>query len=73
MSRKKFDEIFKQLDDGALQPRHQVQVGSIQFGPGAQISKGILLAGIDFTTLVDREFEVDDSTKPDVWILKSVY
>ncbi len=73
MSRKRFDEIFQQHADGSLEPRQQIQVGSIQFGPGAQISKGVLLANIDFTSLIGREFEVDESTKPGTWILKSVY
>lgn len=53
-----FREIFNVFPDGTLEPRTNIQVGGISFGPGVRFSRGASFAGIDFTLFVDRDLQI---------------
>jgi hypothetical protein len=61
LERVTFREIFNVFPDGTLEPRVNIQVGGISFGPGVRFSRGASFAGIDFTLFIDRDIQIDRS------------
>ena len=53
-----FREIFSVFPDGTLEPRTNIQVGDVSFGPGVRFSRGASFAGIDFTLFIDRDLQI---------------
>lgn len=53
-----FREIFNVFPDGTLEPRLNIQVGGVSFGPGVRFSRGASFAGIDFTLFIDRDLQI---------------
>jgi len=47
-----FTEIFNLNSDGSLEPRINIQVGGVSFGPGVRFGRGVSFAGIDFTLFI---------------------
>jgi hypothetical protein len=62
--RMNFNEIFVIHPDGSIEPRQQIQVGGVSFGPGVRFGRGVSFSGIDFSLFIGRDFQVrkNDST-----------
>jgi hypothetical protein len=57
-----FDQIFKKVDDNTLEILKKIKVGSVELDPGAQLNKGVIVAGLDFFKFIGGELEGDDTT-----------
>lgn len=57
MARLPFTSIFKINPDGSIEPLIRIRVGGVTLGPGTQLSKGLLVGGIDLTQFTSRELE----------------
>jgi hypothetical protein len=53
-----FNEIFITHPDGSIEPRFQIQVGGISFGPGVRFGGGVSFGGIDFSLFRGRDFQI---------------
>jgi hypothetical protein len=71
MARITFNSVFRQHTDGSLEPNQRIRVGGVTFGPGVRLSRGVQIAGIDFTQFINRDLEVD--TDGDILVVKGVY
>ena len=71
MARVNFDSIFIKHSDGSLEPRQRIRVGGVEFGPGVKFTRGVSFAGIDFTLVIGRDFEID--TDNGVVVIKGIY
>jgi len=56
-----FYQIFRVLDDKTLAFIHKTKVGDLEFEAGAQLSKGVIIAGIDFFKYVGKNMEANQS------------
>lgn len=66
-----FYQIFKLIDDQTLELINRTQVGAAVFEAGSTISKGTIVAGIDFFNYIgnNMEVETEDNTK----VIKKIY
>lgn len=66
-----FNEIFIIHPDGSIEPRQQIQVGGVGFGPGVRFGHGVSFSGVDFSLFVGRNFQVREEN--DVLNILGVY
>lgn len=59
MPRVPFSSVFRSNTDGSIEPTQQIRVGGLVLTPGTILRPGQLIAGIDFTQYVGRDFEID--------------
>jgi hypothetical protein len=71
MARLTFWQIFRQIDPNTLEVLRKLKVGAIEFDAGATITKGTVVAGIDFFNYLGSEIEGDE--EGDVWVVKRIY
>ena len=58
-----FNEIFIVYPDGSIEPRQQIRVGGVGFGPGVRFGHGVSFSGIDFSLFVGRNFQVREENQ----------
>jgi len=71
MARLNFDTLFVTHDDGSIEPKQQIRVGGIAFGPGVRFNQGVSFGGVDFTLFRGRDFEVQ--TEGNIFVIKGIY
>ena len=54
-----FSSIFKKNSDGSFEPNGITRIGGVEFGSGVKFTKGVIIAGIDFTNYEGKDFEVE--------------
>lgn len=67
-----FYQIFKLIDDQTLVLINRTKVGLAEFEAGSHITKGTIVAGIDFFNYIGKNMEVEteeDGTK----VIKKIY
>jgi hypothetical protein len=59
--RQTFAQIFRRIDNNTLEVLKKIKVGSIELDAGAHLTRGILVAGLDFFKYADNtELEGED-------------
>jgi len=71
MARVTFNSVFRQHEDGSLEPKQRIRVGGVSFGPGVRFTRGVSFGGVDFTLFVGRDLEV--KTDKDVLVITGIY
>ncbi|MFA5248166.1 MAG: hypothetical protein WC415_02900 [Patescibacteria group bacterium] len=71
MAKIKFNSIFNLYADGTIEPRQQIMVRGVVFGPGVRFSKGVAFAGIDFSLFINHDIEADN--EGGMVIIKGIY
>lgn len=54
-----FYQIFRLVDDKTLEFVHKTKVGGVEFDAGEQITRGLIIGGIDFFRYLGHEIEAD--------------
>lgn len=66
-----FNYVFNLYPDGSLEPKQQIRVGGVVFGPGVKFSKGVAFSGIDFTQFLGHDLEIE--TENGMVLIKGIY
>lgn len=69
--RERFNTIFNETEDGTLEPRVQVKINGVTFGPGVKIGKGVAFGGIDLHLYKNYDLAVEK--KNGIVVIKGVY
>lgn len=69
--RKNFDDILTVYSDGTIEPKVKIRIGGVEFGPGVRIGSGVSFGGVDLSSYIGRDFEVE--SQGDVYVLKGIY
>ena len=74
MPRLTFFQLFKRIDTNTIEVLRKIKIGRIEFDQGATITRGTIVAGIDFFKYMDlnAELEVEESNGESV-LKKIVY
>lgn len=67
-----FYQIFRLIDDQTLELINRTQVGAAVFEPGSKISKGTIVAGIDFFNYIGNNMEVE-TEENNTKVIKKIY
>ena len=70
MSSFTFWQIFKSIDDNTIQVLKKIKVGPVILDKGTPITKGTIIAGLDFFNYFDAEIEA--SKEDDTLVIKSI-
>lgn len=71
MPRLTFWQIFRLTDTNTLEVLRSIKVGPVVFNRGDIITKGTIVAGIDFFNYLGSEIEGDEEN--DRWVVKRIY
>lgn len=71
MPRLTFYQIFRLLDPNTLEVLRNIKVGPVIYDKGDLISKGTIVAGIDFFNYLSAEIEGDE--QDDRWVVRRIY
>ena len=71
MARLNFNAVFRENNDGSIEPLRRVRVGGVEFGPGVRFRQGVSFSGIDLTQYKGRELEVD--LDGDTSVIRGIY
>ena len=67
-----FYQIFKVINDTTLEFIYRTKVGDNTFDAGAPLSKGVIVAGIDFFNYIGHSMEVKDEPN-DTKVIERIY
>jgi hypothetical protein len=71
MPRLTFYQLFRLIDSNTLEVLRKIKVGSKIYDVGDLITKGTIVAGIDFFNYINAEIEGDD--EDGAWVVRRIY
>lgn len=69
--RYKFNDIFKENEDGTLSPIRQIRIGGVSFGPNVAFGPNAAFASINFHTYKGHDLEIDE--EDGVLVIQGIY
>lgn len=58
--RYKFNQVFREEEDGRLTPMHHVQIGGVSIGPGITFGSGVEFSGVNIHDFKGYDLEVEE-------------
>ena len=56
--RKSYSELFT-INNGMVMPKVSVEINGVIMGPGVAFGKGVSFGGVDLTSLIGKDLEVE--------------
>lgn len=56
-----FGNIFVEHPDGSLEPRRQININGVVFGPGVRIGQGVAFGGVNLQLYRGLDLEIEDN------------
>lgn len=69
--RYKFNDIFRENEDGTLSPVRQVRIGGVSFGPTVSFGPNAAFASINFHQYKGHDLEADE--EDGVLVIQGIY
>lgn len=57
--RVRFSDVFNTNPNGSITPKSQVHINGVTMGPGIAFTSGVSFGGLDLTSLVGKDLEVE--------------
>lgn len=57
-----FYNIFRVNDDGSIEPTRTVQIGAVRALPGVKFGRDVSFGGVNFSSFIGRDLEVENET-----------
>ncbi len=66
-----FFTIFRQHEDGSIEPIRSVRIGGVQMSPGVRFGQGVSFGGINLFDFIGKDFSAVEESG--VLILTGIY
>lgn len=70
--RVRFDEVFE-IKNGAISPKHVVNLGGVQMGPGVSFGGGVSFGNVNIAEHVGKDLEVEQDKATGVVTILKIY
>lgn len=66
-----FNQMFNFLENGKIEPKARIRIGSIEFEQGIKIGRGVQFSGVDLFEWIKKDLAV--TKEGDVWVIHGYY
>lgn len=73
MARYSFSDVFLTKPDGSLEPRIQVRINGVTFGPGVTFQEGVLFGGVNIFKYRSSDVEGDYDEQSNLIVITAFY